>query len=62
MVFTVAIIGAEQSGLLLGVGLVKNNVETTIFSHRTPEQILTGQIMSSQVLFDPALSFRANIL
>lgn len=61
MATKIAIIGAGQSGLLLGIGLVKNNIETTIFSDRTPEQILTGRIMSSQVLFDNALNIEREL-
>lgn len=51
----IAIIGAGQSGLQLGIGLVKKGYDITIYSNRTPEQILNGRVTSSQCMFDIAL-------
>lgn len=51
----VSIVGAGQSGLQLGLGLVKKGYDVTIYSNRTPEQIKYGKVMSSQCMFDMAL-------
>lgn len=51
----ITIIGAGQSGLQLGLGLLDKECEVTIVSNRTAEDIHDGSIMSSQVMFDPCL-------
>lgn len=51
----IAIIGAGQSGLQLGLGLLDAGYEVTLVSNRTGEDIRYGPIMSSQVMFDVAL-------
>ena len=51
----ITIIGAGQSGLQLGLGLLDNGYEVTIVSNRTADDIYSGLIMSSQVMFDPSL-------
>ena len=51
----IAIIGAGQSGLQLGLGLLDAGYEVTLVSNRTGEDIRRGPIMSSQVMFDVAL-------
>ena len=49
------IIGAGQSGLQLGIGLLKQGYDVTIYSDRTPEQIYNGTVMSTQCMFHTAL-------
>lgn len=51
----ITIIGAGQSGLLLGIGLLKAGYRVTIVSNRTGEEIARGRITSSQCMFDMAL-------
>ncbi|MBA3381719.1 MAG: hypothetical protein H0T97_07635 [Actinobacteria bacterium] len=51
----VAIVGAGQSGLQLGLGLLGSGYEVTLVSNRTAEQIATGQVLSSQCMFESAL-------
>ena len=51
----IAIIGAGQSGLLLGLGLLDAGYEVTMFSDRSSDEIGTGKVMSSQCMFDSAL-------
>lgn len=51
----IAIVGAGQSGLQLALGLVKNNYAVTLIANRTAEQVLKGRILSTQVMFSPAL-------
>lgn len=52
----IAIIGAGQSGLQLGIGLLKNNYSVTIYTDRNADDILNGSPMSSQAMFHLALS------
>lgn len=47
----IAIIGAGQAGLHLGIGLVDAGYAVTLFSDRTPEAILKGRPMGTPVLF-----------
>jgi hypothetical protein len=49
------IVGAGQSGLQLALGLLKHGYEVTLYSDRTPEQIYSGSVMSTQCMFDSAL-------
>lgn len=51
----VNIIGAGQSGLQLGLGLLKHGYDVTLYSDRTPDQIYHGSVMSTQCMFDNAL-------
>ncbi len=51
----IAIVGGGQSGLQLGLGLLHNNYEVTVVSNRTPEQILSGRVTSSQFMFHDSL-------
>ncbi|WP_433566655.1 styrene monooxygenase/indole monooxygenase family protein [Nocardia sp. CA-151230] len=53
---TITIIGAGQSGLQLGVGLLDAGYDVRIVSNRTPEAILTGQVSSSQCMFGSSLA------
>ncbi|QFP77101.1 styrene monooxygenase/indole monooxygenase family protein [Deinococcus sp. AJ005] len=50
----VAIIGAGQAGLQLALGLQASGYGVTLVSDRTPEQLLSGRIMSTQALFHDA--------
>lgn len=51
----IAIIGAGQSGLQLGLGLLDAGYQVTIYSDRSAQEIHTGSVMSSQCLFRSAL-------
>jgi flavin reductase (DIM6/NTAB) family NADH-FMN oxidoreductase RutF len=51
----IAIIGAGQSGLQLGLGLLANGYRVTIYSGRSAPEIHDGPVMSSQCMFDSAL-------
>ncbi|WP_440995984.1 styrene monooxygenase/indole monooxygenase family protein [Arhodomonas sp. SL1] len=57
----IMIIGAGQSGLQLGMGLLDHGHEVTVVSNRTPEQIREGRVMSSQCMFDAALQHERDI-
>jgi hypothetical protein len=51
----IAIVGAGQSGLQLGLGLLGAGHDVTLVSNRTAEQLATGQVQSSQCMFESAL-------
>lgn len=52
---SVAIIGAGQSGLQTGIGLLKSGFDVTIINNRTAEEVEKGRVMSSQFMFHMAL-------
>ncbi|MET3615728.1 hypothetical protein ABID16_004075 [Rhizobium aquaticum] len=49
------IVGGGQSGLQLGIGLLKAGHEVRIVQNRTGDDIEKGKVMSSQCMFDQAL-------
>src|SRR5262249_8331547 len=51
----IAIIGAGQAGLQLALGLLDAGYEVKLVSDRSPDEIRTGRVMSSQCMFDSAL-------
>lgn len=51
----ILIIGAGQSGLQLALSLNAEGYDVTVMSARTPEEIRTGRVMSTQVIFGPNL-------
>lgn len=51
----IAIVGAGQAGLQLGLGLLAQGYQVSITTNRTAEQIRTGKVMSSQCMFNTAL-------
>ncbi|MFD1212768.1 styrene monooxygenase/indole monooxygenase family protein [Arthrobacter sp. GCM10027362] len=52
----ITIVGAGQSGLQLGIGLLGAGFAVTIVSNRTPDQIRNSRVASSQCMFGQALS------
>ena len=52
----IAIIGAGQSGLQTGIGLLKQGYQVTMLSNRTQDDIRSGRVTSSQCMFDMALN------
>lgn len=51
----ITIVGAGQSGLQLGIGLLDAGFRVTTISNRTPEEIAAGKVASSQCIFHNAL-------
>lgn len=49
------IVGAGQAGLQLGLSLHRHEYDVTIMSARTPDEIRSGRVMSTQCMFGPAL-------
>jgi 2-polyprenyl-6-methoxyphenol hydroxylase-like FAD-dependent oxidoreductase len=52
---SILIVGAGQAGLQLALGLRQDGHDVTVVSNRTPDDIRTGRVMSSQCMFDAAL-------
>ena len=52
---SIAVVGAGQSGGQLALGLLGHGYRVTLVSDRTPDEIRTGPVMSSQCMFDSAL-------
>jgi Styrene monooxygenase A putative substrate binding domain len=57
----ILIVGAGQAGLQLALGLVADGHEVTVVSNRTPDDIRTGRVMSSQCMFDAALQHERDL-
>ncbi|NMG15773.1 styrene monooxygenase/indole monooxygenase family protein [Aromatoleum bremense] len=58
---SIAIVGAGQSGLQLGLALLQHGYEVTLISNRTADQIRAGKVMSSQCMFDTALQIERDL-
>ncbi|MCF7550671.1 styrene monooxygenase/indole monooxygenase family protein [Pseudonocardia sp. WMMC193] len=52
---SIAIIGAGHGGLQLAFGLLRDGHDVTVYSDRTPEQIATSRLPSSNAVFGRAL-------
>ncbi len=57
----IAIVGAGQAGLQLGIGLLKQNYRVTLVSNRTATEFLDGYIMSSQAMFSTSLNIEREL-
>ena len=51
----ITIVGAGQSGLQLGLGLLQKGYRVRLISNRTAEDFARGKVMSSQFMFGDAL-------
>ena len=51
----ITIVGAGQSGLQLGLGLLQKGYRVRLISNRTAEDFASGKVMSSQFMFGDAL-------
>lgn len=51
----IAIVGAGQSGLQLALGLQGKGYDVTLISNRTADQIRSGKVTSSQIMYDRAM-------
>lgn len=57
----IAIVGAGQSGLQLGLGLLAAGYEVTLYSNRSADDIRGGKVMSSQCMFDASLQIERRL-
>jgi 2-polyprenyl-6-methoxyphenol hydroxylase-like FAD-dependent oxidoreductase len=51
---SITIIGAGQSGLQLGLGLLAHGYQVRLVSDRTPDALAAGPVLSTQSMFDTA--------
>ena len=52
----IAIVGAGESGVQLALGLQRHGFAPTLISDRSPDQVRSGSVMSSQCVFSSALA------
>ncbi|MEO6825716.1 MAG: flavin reductase [Microbacteriaceae bacterium] len=52
----IAIVGAGESGVQLALGLQRHGFQVTLISDRSPDQVRSGSVMSSQCVFSAALA------
>ncbi|WP_218509838.1 styrene monooxygenase/indole monooxygenase family protein [Variovorax sp. dw_308] len=57
----IMIVGAGQSGLQLGLGLLAAGYEVSLVTNRTGEDIRTGKVMSSQCMFHTSLQIERDL-
>nr|WSZ98450.1 FAD-binding oxidoreductase [Streptomyces sp. NBC_00857] len=57
----ILIVGAGQSGLQLALGLQSRGYAVTLMSNRTADEIRSGRVMSTQVMFDTALQHERDL-
>jgi 2-polyprenyl-6-methoxyphenol hydroxylase-like FAD-dependent oxidoreductase len=57
----IAVIGAGQAGLLLGIGLVDRGHRVTLVSDRTPEQVLASAIPAGSMVFHDGLEIEREL-
>jgi flavin reductase (DIM6/NTAB) family NADH-FMN oxidoreductase RutF/siroheme synthase (precorrin-2 oxidase/ferrochelatase) len=55
----IAVVGAGPAGTALALGLLQHGHDVTLVSDRTPAEIRTGSVMSSQITFESALETEA---
>ncbi len=57
----VLIVGAGQSGLQLALGLQAKGYDVTVMSNRTADEIRSGRVMSTQLMFRTALRYEREL-
>ena len=57
----ITIVGGGQSGLQLGNGLLSSGYDVHLVQDRKGDDIRTGKVMSSQCMFDKALSYERQL-
>ena len=57
----ITIIGAGQSGLQLGIGLLRQGYDVTLVTNRSRQEVEKGRVLSSQCMFDMALQCERDV-
>jgi flavin reductase (DIM6/NTAB) family NADH-FMN oxidoreductase RutF len=55
----IAVVGAGPAGTALALGLLRQGYDVTLLSDRTAQEVRSGAVMSSQVMFESALDIEA---
>lgn len=58
---SIAIVGGGQAGLPLALALLNQGYRVTVVTNRTPDQMRSGKVMSSQCMFDAALQIERDL-
>ncbi len=58
---SIAIVGAGQAGLQLGIGLLEKGFDVTLLSDRSADEIYHGRLSVTAALFATALSYEAEL-
>lgn len=57
----IAIVGSGQAGLQLAFGLLRHGYAVTLYSDRTPEEVLAGRVPATAFIFDRGLSYEREL-
>jgi 2-polyprenyl-6-methoxyphenol hydroxylase-like FAD-dependent oxidoreductase len=57
----IAIVGGGQAGLPLALGLLSKGYHVTVYTNRTPDDISSGKVMSSQCMFGESLKIERDL-
>lgn len=57
----IAIVGGGQSGSLLALSLLRRGYDVTLMTDRTPDEVRSGAVMSSQCMFDSGLTIEREL-
>lgn len=57
----ITIIGAGQSRLQLGLGLLRHEYDVTLVTNRSRQEVAKGRVLSSQCMFDMALQHERDV-
>jgi len=57
----IAIVGGGQAGLPLALGLLSKGYQVTVYTNRTPDDVGSGKVMSSQCMFDASLQIERDL-
>ncbi len=57
----ITIIGAGQSGLQLGIGLLRQGYDVTLVTNRSRQEVEKGRVLSSQCMFHMALQHEREV-
>lgn len=58
---SIAIVGAGQAGLYLGIDLIKRGFDVTICTDRAGDELRTGPVLSSQCMFGDARALEVDL-
>ncbi len=57
----IAIVGAGQAGLQLGIGLLDHGYEVTLYAERSAEEVLAGRLTATAFVFSRGLSYEREL-